>query len=282
MSIQDLAHHPLHTEGTPSSECTMVEPPQQSSLPTQQTILPKRMVKNPTTGASFLSLVPELRNEVYRYLLTSQDNVIHIRPHSEFFELHTSILYTNRQISQEAAAIFYGENTFTAYLDYYEDFFRVDKAENSNANLGVDSQLGESQTKKSGSMTSSTILTGFIYPHVFSRIRYLVLNVKFSCCSRRFKSEPWDFHPDWVAASLKTAVDALLPVSALRGLSVDVECLDMGKQVPTRAEFRIALEPLRALSGIRDVWIWGSGMGWNELFVAKLIWDMMGSDEGEE
>lgn len=119
---------------------------------------------------------------------------------------------------------------------------------------------------------------GHIYPHVFSRIRHLALNVKSSCCARHFKTGPWDFYPDWVARSLKTAVDALLPGSALRVLCVRVGVLDMGKEVPTRADLRMALEPLRALRGVREVSILDHGLGWDDLFVAKLIWDMMESD----
>lgn len=92
MSVQDSANLPLHTEEVASSGCTMFEPPQQSSLLTQQTILPTRMVERPNSRASFLSLVPELRNEVYRYLLTLRDEIIDIRRPWESSELHSSII----------------------------------------------------------------------------------------------------------------------------------------------------------------------------------------------
>ena len=281
MSFQDSARLPVHYEEAASSDCIMTHAPKQSSFATQQTTPPIRVDKPPSSSASFLSLAPELRNEVYRYLLTLPGEIIDIGCPCICAELHTSIICTNRQISQEAAAIFYGENSFVARLDYIDDYFRVDKEAPVDQKAAVDLQLGETPKEGHTPTASCTRLYGYIYPHVFARIRYLEIDVKFSCCSRRYKVGAWDFHPDWVAASLKTAVDALMPGSALREFAVGFESLDMGKEVPTREDLRVALEPLRALKGILDVWIIGSCLGWDHLFVARLIWDMMESGDGE-
>lgn len=285
MSFQDSTQLPLQGEEVANSNSAMSQPRQQSGLAAHETTPPTCTVEHAPSGPSFLSLVPELRNEVYRYLLTLRDEMIDIRHPWKSADLHPSIIYTNRQIAQEAAAIFYGENSFTANIDYYEDFLRVDDAEPStvkrakNVQLRVTrSEAPEEARREEKAVQFSIPQDGHIYPPVFSRMRHLSLNVKFSCCTRRFETGPCDFYPDWVAQSLKTAVDALLPGSALRVLCVRVGVVDMGKEVPTWADLRIALEPLRALRGVREVSILDPGLDWDDLFVAKLIWDMMESD----
>lgn len=131
MSFQDSTQLPLQSEEVANSNSAMSQPRQQSGFAAQETTPPTCTVEPAPSGASFLSLGPELRNKIYRYLLTLRNETIDIQHPWESADLHTSIIYTNRQIAQEAAAIFYGENRFIASIDYCEDFFRVGDAEPS-------------------------------------------------------------------------------------------------------------------------------------------------------
>ncbi len=233
-----------------------------------------------TSRYSFASLPPELRNEVYRYLFRLPDESDDLSYPWDPFKLHTSIIYTNRLIAQESTAILYGEATISLPVTYRNDLFRVDETNNNKEKLPIKQGHRETLTK-SDIQRSSTRHTGLIYPHVFTRIRHLKLDVEFSCCSRQHKCEPWNFRPEWVAAALRKTVKVLAQGGILEELVVEVHTSKIGgREVPTPDAVSVALEPLRAMKRMKDVKIMGPDRSWDMLFVAKLIWDMMASCDG--
>ncbi|MCJ1365529.1 hypothetical protein MMC16_004652 [Acarospora aff. strigata] len=251
---EDLVPLLLQDEELGDSTSTISRISNQADRLIQETVPPMRLGEPSTSRFSFLSLAPELRNEVYRYLLTAGDEYIDIRQPRPTSKLHTSMIYTSRQIAQEAMAILYCENFFLARLDHERDFFRKDERRPRDEKVPMSSRHGKSQRK--GDMKESfTRGTGHIYPHVFGRMRYLLLIVKFGCCSRRNKFEPWDFHPEWVAASLREAVDAMLSGGITIDLIVEVDSLNMGRLVPSPTEVKTALEPLLALQKMKRLQI---------------------------
>jgi hypothetical protein len=61
-------------------------------------------------ATTFLDLPPELRNEIYSYMLVRK-GVVEIKTVAPYV-LEPALLAVNRQIRSEALTIFYGENTF--------------------------------------------------------------------------------------------------------------------------------------------------------------------------
>ncbi len=229
-----------------------------------------------SSHVSFLSLPPELRNEVYRYLLTSAVN-IGLAPGSARPELHFSIIYTNRQIAQEATAILYGENNFVALVTHEDRLFRVNEM-GQGYWMGAGTMLQE-ERQVDGRFLTYVPPPGYIYRHALARIRYLRLRVEFSRGSRRTKFEPWNFQADQLAASLKKTVDPLASGTSLKGLTVWLRfpANVRIKRSPSLDEVVTALEPLRALKGVENVMMSGLNIDGEMLFLAKLIWDMMES-----
>lgn len=76
-----------------------------------------------STTNGFLKLIPEARNEVYRYLLlrTSEVNMC-TDGHGHKTSHHTEILRTCHLIYAEASSIYYGENTFLYQTGCTMDF----------------------------------------------------------------------------------------------------------------------------------------------------------------
>ncbi|KAI9874823.1 MAG: hypothetical protein M1830_009244 [Pleopsidium flavum] len=161
-----------------------------------------------TSRHSFTSFPPEIRNEVYRYLLS--------------LELHTSIIYTNRLISQEATAILYSENTITAPINYKNNLFRVEEPSNNNEEKHLIAQGNRDTRIKSDILRNITKHTGLLYPHILLRVRHLKLDVEFSCCSRQGEFQQWNFHPERVAAALKKTIKLLSQGGIMEELLVEV------------------------------------------------------------
>ncbi|KAI9875136.1 MAG: hypothetical protein M1830_008830 [Pleopsidium flavum] len=220
-----------------------------------------------TSRHSFTSFPPEIRNEVYRYLLS--------------LEPHTSIIYTNRLIAQEATAILYSENTITAPIKYKNNLFRMEEPSNNNEEKHLIAQGNRDTRSKSDILSNITKHTGLLYPHTLLRVRHLKLDVEFSCCSRQGEFQQWNFHSEWVATALKKTIKLLSQGGILEELILEVHISTIaGGEVPGSDAVNITLEPFRDMKNMKDVKIVGPDRCLDMLFVAKLIWDMMGSCDG--
>ena len=76
----------------------------------------------------FLSLPSELRNNIYRLLLTSSSpeiasspNILLTRTSNALLNIHPALLLTCRQINAEATSILYAENRFQAHPTWLTD-----------------------------------------------------------------------------------------------------------------------------------------------------------------
>ena len=65
----------------------------------------------PVSHSRLLSLPPELRNHIYRYVLV-QEHPVNVRYTIRTILREPTLLATNRQIRSEALCLFYAENTF--------------------------------------------------------------------------------------------------------------------------------------------------------------------------
>ena len=78
-----------------------------------------------TPSLSFLSLPPEIRLQIYNYLLRLPDYPYPKYKPSSTVPLHPSLLQTNRQIYDEALPLLYSLNTFLAHPTLLASFPRL-------------------------------------------------------------------------------------------------------------------------------------------------------------
>lgn len=83
-------------------------------------------ITNPNNGGDLFKLPPEVRDEIYRYLV--KRTYIITQPlewctDSEFIE--TAILRVSKAISTEAIRVMYGESVFKSYLRLYRGGYKV-------------------------------------------------------------------------------------------------------------------------------------------------------------
>ncbi|KAI9717634.1 MAG: hypothetical protein M1812_004579 [Candelaria pacifica] len=116
----------------------------------------------------FLSLPPEIRNMIYKYLVIASRPGGAIVwgfewgcPRKRLHKIDIAILLVNQQLHQEAAAILYGENQI-----------RLAVSNRICPKFRVDNQLIPNfRVTRSGRTTSKVPDTGTMYEHVFARFR---------------------------------------------------------------------------------------------------------------
>lgn len=104
---------------------TTISTPLPTPPATPQPTLSKPSSSSSTSDLSFLSLPPEIRLEIYAYLLHLPPITSHVPPRNNPPKIHAAILQTNRQIHEEAAAVLYDTNTFVAHPSLLAGFPRL-------------------------------------------------------------------------------------------------------------------------------------------------------------
>ena len=125
--------------------------------------------RDESTPFLFKKLVPELKNIIYRYLVTPDhgEPMSVTRPSSRRSQISTAILYVDREIYLEASAILYTYNTLQINFNHP-----------AGQILRKDEQVGGTRRLRNGRLSGSTKFTGIIYPHVLRRFNKVYLDLQ--------------------------------------------------------------------------------------------------------
>ena len=74
----------------------------------------------PQQECRLLSLAPEIRNRIYRYVLVEDEDSDIIIDSDHALPAHPSLLHTCRQIRHEASEIYFAENVFVVRIHTYD------------------------------------------------------------------------------------------------------------------------------------------------------------------